>query len=322
MVRALLLATATLAAAAAPAAAGRFSQLVIFGDSLTDTGNAKIGAAVLGLPDPAPPPFFNGRFSNGPVWADFVHDALFGGPSLPAAPLIFGLPLPAGQNYAIGGARAFPNADPSLDFDSQLGFFAAITGGVADPDALYVVAFGSNDITANIQGTADRPTIAQSVGAILSGMAWLNAAGARNFLVLGVADIGNEPRFAVNPAQEAFGRAFSIAFDKAARQALRAWPFLPGTRVTYHNGLRFFDALEANPGAFGLPPLDGLTPCFTVPAAIPDCIGYAFADDIHPASALHFAYARDILATIPTPTALALFGLGLAALAVARRARG
>jgi phospholipase/lecithinase/hemolysin len=321
MVRTTLLATATLIAAAAPAAAGPYSQLVIFGDSLTDVGNARIGADVLGLPDPAPPPFFMGRFSNGPIWADYVHDALIGGPSLPAAPLIFGLPDPSGQNYAIGGARAATNADPSVDFLGQLAFYNAISGGVADPDALYVVAFGSNDITANIQGTGDEPSIADSVSAIITGMAALNAAGARNFLVLGVADIGNEPRFVTDPVDEAFGRAFSIAFDKATRNALDATPFLPGTRVTYHNGLRFFDALEADPTAFGLPPLDGVTPCFTVAAAIPDCTGYAFADFIHPTSAVHFAYARDILATVPTPASVALFGLGVLALAGGRHRR-
>lgn len=319
MFRTSLLATAALMAAALPAGAGPYSQLVIFGDSLSDVGNARIGAAVLGLPDPAPPPFFMGRFSNGPVWADFVHDALIGGPSLPAAPLIFGLPLPSGQNYAIGGARAAPNADPSVDFPGQLGFFGTISGGLADPDALYVIAFGSNDITANIQGAVDAPMIADSVGAIIGGMAALNAAGARHFLVLGVADIGNEPRFAINPADAAVGRALSVAFDQATRQALKATPFAPGTRVTYHNGLRFFDALEADPAAFGLPPLDGLTPCFTVLAAIPGCAGFAFADDIHPTSAVHLAYARDILATVPAPASVALFGLGALALAGARR---
>lgn len=319
MVRTSLLAAAALAAAAAPAAAGPYSQLVIFGDSLTDVGNAQIGAGVLGLPDPAPPPFFMGRFSNGPVWIDFVHDALIGGPSLPAAPLLFGLPFPSGQNYAIGGARAATNADPSVDFGGQLGFFGSVSGGVADPDALYVIAFGSNDITANIQGTGDEPSITESVSAIVGGMAALNAAGARNFLVLGVADIGNEPRFVTDPVDEAFGRAFSIAFDKATRNALKAAPFLPGTEITYHNGLRFFDALEADPAAFGLPPLDGVTPCFTVPSAIPDCVGYAFADDIHPTSAVHLAYARDILATVPAPASVALFGIGALALVAARR---
>jgi outer membrane lipase/esterase len=317
----LFAAAATLALAASPATAGPYSQLIVFGDSLTDVGNARIGAAVLGLPDPAPPPYFNGRFSNGPVWIDHVHAALVGGPSLPAAPLIFGLPLPAGQNYAIGGARAATNADPSVDFAGQLAFFNAVAGGVVDPAALYIIAFGSNDITANIQDSADKPSIAASVGSILGGMAALNAAGARNFLVLGVGDIGLEPRFAIDPDDRAFGRAFSIAFDKATRQALKAAPFAPGTRITYHSGLRFFDAIAANPGAFGLPPLEPIIPCFAVPAALPDCFGFAFADLIHPTSAVHAAYARDILATVPAPAALALFGLGALALAVTRRQR-
>ena len=46
-----------------------------------------------------------------------------------------------------------------------------------------------------------------------------------------------------------------------------------------------------------------------------------FADFIHPTSAVHFAYARDILATVPTPASVALFGLSALALLAARRHR-
>jgi hypothetical protein len=54
-----------------------FNRLVIFGDSLSDPGN---------LPEPARPdaPYVNGRYSNGPIYADILPRAL-GVPSLDLA---------------------------------------------------------------------------------------------------------------------------------------------------------------------------------------------------------------------------------------------
>ena len=46
------------------AQAAAYSQLVAFGDSLSDTGNV---FAVTGTPVP---PYYDGNYSNGPVWVD------------------------------------------------------------------------------------------------------------------------------------------------------------------------------------------------------------------------------------------------------------
>jgi GDSL-like Lipase/Acylhydrolase len=46
-----------------------FDQLVVFGDSLSDTGNLSKG---LGGQFPPSPPFFNGRFSDGPLWLEYL----------------------------------------------------------------------------------------------------------------------------------------------------------------------------------------------------------------------------------------------------------
>ena len=62
----------------------------IFGDSLVDNGNAF--KATGGLVPPSPP-YFNGRFSNGPVWVEGFSTEL---------------KLPAGttNNFAVGGATS------------------------------------------------------------------------------------------------------------------------------------------------------------------------------------------------------------------------
>ena len=59
-------ATVALAVFVASAAAGPFSSLVIFGDSLSDVGNMA-NAPFSTYPGPY---YYNDRFSNGPVWVE------------------------------------------------------------------------------------------------------------------------------------------------------------------------------------------------------------------------------------------------------------
>jgi len=148
-----LLSLFALAVAGAPAAAAPlFSNLIVFGDRLTDTGNAHPGATGAGVPDPAPPAlgYFDGRLSNGPVWVDYLSQDLGFGLLEPR--------LAGGTNYSVGGARAVPNADPSPDFVEQIILYVAdLAGSAADPNALYVVNFGGNDARDILHGDADAP---------------------------------------------------------------------------------------------------------------------------------------------------------------------
>ena len=66
-----------------PVLAQNIEGITIFGDSLSDNGNAfkATGGAI-----PASPPYFNGRFSNGPVWVEGFSTEL----KLPAAAVKIG----------------------------------------------------------------------------------------------------------------------------------------------------------------------------------------------------------------------------------------
>ena len=59
-----------------PLHAAPFTQLVIFGDSLSDTGNANDALGVASAADG----YFNGRFSNGPLWVEYLADQLLVSP--------------------------------------------------------------------------------------------------------------------------------------------------------------------------------------------------------------------------------------------------
>ena len=91
----------TAAFASQTASALPFTNMVVFGDSLSDTGNILIstGGAI------PTAPYFNGRFSNGPVWID----TLTAGLGLPAGAVAS---FAGGNNYAFGGARTGTDASP------------------------------------------------------------------------------------------------------------------------------------------------------------------------------------------------------------------
>src|ERR1051325_6177463 len=76
---------ATLFSTAQVANADQFKRLIVFGDSLSDNGNL---FALSGNTYP-PPPYYLGRFSNGPVWVEDLAERL-------------GVPL---DDFAVGGAN-------------------------------------------------------------------------------------------------------------------------------------------------------------------------------------------------------------------------
>src|SRR5579871_5109851 len=78
----LLGALLSLASPTAQAATPKYSALYVFGDSYCDVGNL---FTVTGGAEPAAP-YYNGRFSNGPLWGDHVAGFL----GVPMKPSVLG----------------------------------------------------------------------------------------------------------------------------------------------------------------------------------------------------------------------------------------
>ena len=113
--------------------AGMFDNMVVFGDSLGDDGNLSLA---LQLPQIV-------RFTTNPGQTGVENVAdYFGMPMTPA--------LAGGGDFAFGGAGLVnnspgtPSSVPVLP--TQLGMYLQATGGQADPNALYAVWGGANDI--------------------------------------------------------------------------------------------------------------------------------------------------------------------------------
>ena len=148
-----------------------FSEIIVFGDSVSDTGNVFLfteGAAV-------GPPYFEGRFSNGPVWVEVLAANL-------------GLPVPApsligGTNYAWGGAETGPGLSTYGTFNvgMQIEQFLDNRGGFTG-DELIIVEAGSNDLILK-EPPAKSADIVRNLS---EHIAVLAAAGGEKFLVTNI----------------------------------------------------------------------------------------------------------------------------------------
>ena len=144
-------------------------RLVVFGDSLSDPGNAFVLLGASSTPpdysvDPflvPTQPYARGgqHFSNGATWVEQMARPLGLANSVrPAFRSASGA-----TNFAIGGARARDD-DSGTDLGSQVQAFLSAAGGAAPSDALYVVEIGGNDLrdalaafVGTLQSTGSQP---------------------------------------------------------------------------------------------------------------------------------------------------------------------
>ncbi len=302
-----------LAAALVSAQASAYSALYAFGDSLSDTGNVNIITGGVPLAPYAP-----GRFTNGPVWVETLAANL----GLSANPAL----APGGTNWAFGGAPTGPPYTQSVPYITQQvsGGFAPLpgylqtTGGLADPNALYVVWGGGNDVR---QGS-----ITGSVANISTAITALATAGAQNFLVMNLPNIGLTPEAqAGGPAAVAGAQFLSVTFNAQLIAATAGLRSSLGISIIDVDVFAFLNNTIANAGSLGITNTTGR--CYSGATGVggPGTVcanpnEYVFWDGIHPTARAHqllgdFATA----AVIPVPAAAWLFVSAFAALGALRR---
>jgi outer membrane lipase/esterase len=301
-----------------------YSSLYVFGDSLADSGNNAVvidtnfggGRTPTPLTEPLIPslPYASNRYSNGPVWVEYLAADL----GLSAQPALQG-----GTNFAFGGARTGP-AGSSFPYSltDQVGLFLGATGGIAPGSALYVVEGGGNDardvLLAALGGGNPAPLIqayAQHMGNLLTALA---LAGADQFLLWNVPDIGKIPAITTLGPQASAAASFL-----AAQMNLALVQTLAGLAPDITDGIHLFDAYDTidaivnDPAAFGFG--NARDACAMSAACIADPTGYFFWDGIHPTTAGHALMASLALAEIPEPGTILLLAVGLLGGFAARR---
>jgi outer membrane lipase/esterase len=145
-------------------AAGAFSHVVVFGDSLSDQGNAEMKFGY-----PPLPPYASGRFSDGYNWIDILSQQL--GVKIKNS-------LANGTNYAFAfGTTGSQNTPPPIPFKTetlaQQEQLYLQHVKKADPDALYVIEGGGTDILGLLFGVENDPLLLLEIPS-------MDATGAQN----------------------------------------------------------------------------------------------------------------------------------------------
>ena len=306
-------------------AATIFTDLFVFGDSLVDSGNAQAARLASGGVDPAPASlgYFEGRFSNGLNFADYVSLDILGRPATASA---FG-----GSNFSVGGAQAAEVAgDASPSFAEQIAFFTS-SGQMITSNSLVLVTLGGNDVRSELAKAATvpgyQPNLNPARAALEAGLTSLVSLGARNIFVTGLPDVGQIPAVTSfgSPALSGLGTQLSFGLNQAFGQTVAGLATQSGYNLQFFDLFAYQASIYANPGAAGLAtPLDTSRACLQVPGAAPACNGFVYFDTIHPTTQVHRAIANGItaqVAAVPEPTTWAMMLIGFGAVGYSMRSR-
>lgn len=283
MIKRYLSAAAVCLAIAAPVQAQQYSGLYVFGDSLSDSGNL---FGLTGGTTPPSPPYFNGRFSDGPVWVESFAPAL-------------GLTYTQATNFAFGGAES--GSLNAIDVGNQvLGFVGA--GGTVPSDALAIVWAGNNDFLRNAATTPASVLTTSVVTNIGTAIGTLNAFGAQNFLVPNLPKFGNSPGGAATGLGPQLNELASF-YNTNLHTTLIGLEDSLGVRIFIMDVEGLFDDVIANPSVYGMsnvtiPCLDGLAQPTGVCPTTEAANATLFWDAIHPTGAAHSIVSQFAQATL------------------------
>ena len=311
------------------ARAANFSAEYVFGDSLSDNGN--LAGLVGAFPNP---PSFDNSFTNGPVAVQLLAQSL--GLSANAS-LWLTSPSPQGTNYAVGGATAAAGTDivpgVNINLPSQVAAFSASVSDHADPNALYVIMIGGNNVIDSVLGGSGPGAVTAGANQELTEISTLADEGAKHFLIVDVPNVGQIPLFTQEapPPAAAEATAFSQLYDTDLAEGLAGLDLGAGATLTDFDLFGFNANILANAAAHGF--TNTTDPCYsftTVPTSTASNTGcspanvdtFLYFNDVHPTAPVQALWAQGFEAAVPEPSTWAMLLLGFVGLGFEGYRRG
>jgi phospholipase/lecithinase/hemolysin len=297
------------------ACAQAYTSVVIFGDSLCDTGNdATLSAALYTVNAQVPGPatgYTNGRFTDGTDTVPAAHN--YNGvwieqlaALLPAKPVIKNS-LAGGTNYSYGfattdvGTTVFTYGPGNAlaftvnNMGQQVTDYLATNPTITNK-TLFVVWGGANDLIA-ATSSSDITNAAARDAAIVQRL--INA-GATDFIVPNLPPLGLVPRFNGSASTAAPVTAAASGFDQALAAQLAAIPAANPTKTLHIYQLDTYTLFNTIVGPPIYKGLVNVTASAQGNSTInPDT--YLFWDDLHPTTYGHSIIANTALTLLGTP---------------------
>ena len=276
---------------AGAASAQTYDRLVVFGDSLSDSGNTF--RASRGTTPPSPP-YFQGRFSNGPT---FVEQLGF-------SPLTLFGTTTGNVNNAFGGAETRgPGTFGVPSINQQIEGYLAAGGRLGSRDLVSLLG-GANNILNAFPAVGTTPNPVAAMSAIATGAATdigqftarIAGAGAGTILVGNLPDIGATPAFntpstiAGSPLATLGVQTFNgvLAANLNAVSNANA-----GTNIILVDIARIDAHVRSRPGEFGF--TNVTQSCFTGTAVCATPDSFYYWDSVHPTARLSSLFAATAL---------------------------
>jgi phospholipase/lecithinase/hemolysin len=271
-----------------------YSQLVVFGDSLSDVGNVD-DIPLITYPGAG---YWQGRFSNGSVYAEHLASGLGLGTLVHSGD--------GGTNYAYGGAQiaglggitGFFIDDINEQIDDYL------SSHIVDPAALYVVWGGAN----NFFNGEQQYTV--PLGQMSQQLSRLAAAGVRHLLVPNLPPLGSTPEYNTNAQSRQTFNTYASNYNSGLYDVLdtleMSYPEISLFRLDVE---RLVNAAIDDPASHGLVNVtdqaaQGLEPgrlFYSSSNIVPNPQEYLFWDNVHPTAAGHRLLADYALELVALP---------------------
>ena len=275
-----------------------YTSIVIFGDSLSDTGNvAYLAQHKYGVRIPGPSAgYTDGRFTDGDDTIPAARE-YFGvwieqfAAMLPAKPIILDS-LDGGTNYAYGfaftgnGTAVLTLGSPTLSVNvnnigQQITDYLA-THPVINDRTLFVVWGGANDL---LNATSADDVFKAGVDQVTNIQRLIDA-GATQFVIPNLPPLGSIPRLNGSPTESVAATASSVLFNRILRtgvDVLHDFNFGRHLHFVQLDVFALFNQIIASPSRYSL--ADVTTSSQDIPTVDPDT--YLFWDDLHPTTRGH-----------------------------------